>query len=506
MIDEILELIENKQYERVKDHLKTMFVQDIADLLEEIDDLESLAKVFKLLPKDKGAEVFSYVDSSVQEKLVNIMTDSELSYIIEDMYVDDAVDFLEEMPANFVDRVLKNSTKETRQSINKLLRYKEDSAGSVMTTEFLDLKEGTTISDALERIRKEGKNLETINIVYVTDKTRILKGVLSIRDILLAEPNCLVEDLMNENVIYANTSTDQEEVALMFKQYDILALPVVDNEKRLVGIVTVDDVVHIMEEEATEDIEKMAAITPNDKPYLKTSVFRIWLNRVPWLLLLMISATFTGLIITQNEAVLSGSRFGIILTACIPMLMDTGGNAGGQASATIIRGMALGEIEFKDIFKVMWKEFRTSILLGISLAIVCFLKLLFIDNLIAIPEGTLIAGVVCVAMVITVIIAKLIGCVLPMLAKKCKLDPAVMASPFITTIVDALSLIIFCNMCVALLPVWFYSVYYIHKIGEILSASRFSWEKNIAVYWYDITKIIFWESEKKNVVLLSKIH
>lgn len=453
MIDEILELIENKQYERVKDHLKTMFVQDIADLLEEIDDLESLAKVFKLLPKDKGAEVFSYVDSSVQEKLVNIMTDSELSYIIEDMYVDDAVDFLEEMPANFVDRVLKNSTKETRQNINKLLRYKEDSAGSVMTTEFLDLKEGTTISDALERIRKEGKNLETINIVYVTDKTRILKGVLSIRDILLAEPNCLVEDLMNENVIYANTSTDQEEVALMFKQYDILALPVVDNEKRLVGIVTVDDVVHIMEEEATEDIEKMAAITPNDKPYLKTSVFRIWLNRVPWLLLLMISATFTGLIITQNEAVLSGSRFGIILTACIPMLMDTGGNAGGQASATIIRGMALGEIEFKDIFKVMWKEFRTSILLGISLAIVCFLKLLFIDNLIAIPEGTLIAGVVCVAMVITVIIAKLIGCVLPMLAKKCKLDPAVMASPFITTIVDALSLIIFCNMCVALLPV-----------------------------------------------------
>lgn len=453
MNEELLKAIEEKKYDYVKVHLQELFVQDIADLLEEIEDQKVLIKVFRLLPKDIAAEVFSYVDSDVQEGLVKKMTDSELSYIIEDMYLDDAVDFLEEMPANFVDRVLKNSTKETRQQINKLLRYEEESAGSIMTTEFLDVKEGSTIASTLQRIRREGNNLETINTIFVTDKTRVIKGVLSIRDVLLANPDDIVDNLMNDNVIFANTGSDQEEIAQIFKQYDIITLPIVDTENRLVGIVTIDDIIDVMEEEATEDIEIMAAITPNDKPYLKTSVFKIWLNRIPWLLLLMLSATFTGLIITQNEAILSQSKFGIFLTASIPMIMGTGGNAGGQASATIVRGMALDEIRFKDLFSVVWKEFRVSILLGLSLAVVCFLKLLFLDNLIVVESGVLIALAVSLALVITVIIAKLVGSILPILAKKIKLDPAVIASPFITSIVDALSLIIFCQFAFLLLPI-----------------------------------------------------
>lgn len=453
MKQEIISEIENKSYVKVKQLLEQEHVPDISDLLEEIEDSLTLAKVFKLLSKDIAAEVFSYTSSETQEKLVKLFSDRELKNIIEDMYTDDLVDFIDEMPANIVERILKNATSETRNTINKFLKYEENTAGSVMTSEYLDVKSSNTVTQTINKIRKFGKDIESLSVIYVTNTSRVLEGIVSIRDILLADPEEKIEDIMRTNIIYENTNTDQEEIAKIFKQYDFLALPIVDKENRLVGIVTVDDVVHIIDEEATEDISKMNAISPNDKPYLKTNVFRIWLDRFPWLLLLMLSATFTGLIITKNEALLSKSAFGIILTACIPMLMGTGGNAGGQASATIIRGIALNEISMKDYFKVAWKEIRISILLGLSLAPVCFLKLLFLDGLHAQEGGVLCAAVVSLAMFITVVAAKVVGCSLPLIAKQCKLDPAVMASPFITTIIDSLSLLILCSLTMALLPI-----------------------------------------------------
>lgn len=452
MKQQILELLEAKKYSQLKKEFTEMLVPDIAELFEEIDNPLEVVKVFKLLPKDIGAEVFSYVDSSVQESLITAMSDKEIAFLIEDMFIDDAVDFMEEMPANIVEKVLKISTPQTRQTINKLLCYKEDTAGSVMTTEFVDLKNDFTVEQSLARIRKIGKDVETINVLYVTDRARVLKGVLSIRDLLLAPPDQKITELMEDNVIFEKTTTDQEEIAQTFKKYDILALPIVDNENRLVGIVTVDDVMEIIEEETTEDISKMAAVAPNDKPYLKTSIWKLWLNRMPWLVLLMLSSTITSLIITQNELLLSQSAYGIILTACIPMIMGTGGNAGGQASATIIRGIALDEIHFKDSLKVIWKEIRVSFMLGASLCVVCFLKLLYIDGICHEPNGYLVCAIICLAMFATIIIAKLVGSLLPLLAKKCHLDPAVMASPFITTIIDAVSLIILCTLSFALLP------------------------------------------------------
>lgn len=453
MYKKLLEQIETNKLKQVKEELKDMHVQDIADLLEHIDSPIDLIKVFKILPKDVGAEVFSYTESDIQEKLVSALSDKELGYIIEEMYIDDAVDFVEEMPANVVERILKTSTKETRALINKYLGYADDTAGTIMTPEFIDLKENQTIASCLKRIKRLGENVETINVMYITDSSRILKGVVSIRDILLADEEAKVGSIMDENVIYAETATDQEEIARLFRQYNFLALPIVDKEKRLVGIVTIDDVIDVIEEETTEDISKMAAVTPNEKPYLKTSPFRLWLNRAPWLMLLMISATFTGLIISKNEALLSNGFYGILLTACIPMMMDTGGNAGGQASATIIRGIALNEIEFKDIFKVMLKEFLTGVLLGVTLGVACFGKIMLIDGLLFHTEGVnaLSAAIISLSMTFTIIVAKLIGCVLPILAKKCKLDPAVMASPFITTIVDALSLLIYCGLALTFL-------------------------------------------------------
>lgn len=453
MYKKLLEQIESNKLKQVKEELKDMHVQDIADLLEHIESPIDLIKVFKILPKDVGAEVFSYTESDIQEKLVSALSDKELGYIIEEMYIDDAVDFVEEMPANVVERILKTSTKETRALINKYLGYAGDTAGTIMTPEFIDLKENQTIASCLKRIKRLGENVETINVMYITDSSRILKGVVSIRDILLADEEAKVGSIMDENVIYAETSTDQEEIARLFRQYNFLALPIVDKEKRLVGIVTIDDVIDVIEEETTEDISKMAAVTPNEKPYLKTSPFRLWLNRAPWLMLLMISATFTGLIISKNEALLSNGFYGILLTACIPMMMDTGGNAGGQASATIIRGIALNEIEFKDIFKVMLKEFLTGVLLGVTLGVACFGKIMLIDGLLFHTEGVnaLSAAIISLSMAFTIIVAKLIGCVLPILAKKCKLDPAVMASPFITTIVDALSLLIYCGLALTFL-------------------------------------------------------
>lgn len=451
MAEELIDLLENKDYSKVKAMLQDMLVPDIAEFLEEIENPSVLLKVFKLLPKDIGADVFSYADSKVQENLTATLSDKDLAYLIEDMYIDDAVDFIEEMPANLVEKVLKNSTPQTRKTINKFLKYEDDTAGSIMTTEYVDLKEDYTVAKALERIRKIGKDVETINVLYVTGPRRVLKGVLTIKDILLASPETLVTDLMEDNVVFETTSTDQEQVAQTFKKYDILVLPIVDKENRLVGIVTVDDVMEIIEEEATEDISKMAAVAPNDKPYLKTSIFKLWLNRVPWLALLMLSSTITSLIITHNENLLSQSAYGIILTACIPMIMGTGGNAGGQASATIIRGIALDEISFKDIIKVIWKEIRLAVMLGLTLSVLCFFKILYLDGVYKQPQGYLVAGVICLAMFITITISKIVGSALPLLAKKCKLDPAVMASPFITTIIDAVSLLILCGLSFAIL-------------------------------------------------------
>lgn len=451
MAEELIDLLENKDYSKVKAMLQDMLVPDIAEFLEEIENPSVLLKVFKLLPKDIGADVFSYADSKVQENLTATLSDKDLAYLIEDMYIDDAVDFIEEMPANLVEKVLKNSTPQTRKTINKFLKYEDDTAGSIMTTEYVDLKEDYTVAKALERIRKIGKDVETINVLYVTGPRRVLKGVLTIKDILLASPETLVTDLMEDNVVFETTSTDQEQVAQTFKKYDILVLPIVDKENRLVGIVTVDDVMEIIEEEATEDISKMAAVAPNDKPYLKTSIFKLWLNRVPWLALLMLSSTITSLIITHNENLLSQSAYGIILTACIPMIMGTGGNAGGQASATIIRGIALDEISFKDIIKVIWKEIRLAVMLGLTLSVLCFFKILYLDGVYKQPQGYLVAGVICLVMFITITISKIVGSALPLLAKKCKLDPAVMASPFITTIIDAVSLLILCGLSFAIL-------------------------------------------------------
>lgn len=453
MYKELLEQIETNQFKEVKSALVEMHVQDIADLLEQVDPPKNLVKVFKLLPKDMGAEVFSYIESDIQKKLVDALSDKDLSFLVEEMYIDDAVDFVAEMPANIVERTLKASTKETRQLINKYLGYGPETAGSIMTPEFIDLKEQMTKEACLKRIKKLGEDVETINVLYVTDSARVLKGVLSIRQLLLADDDTTVGEIMHDNVVFAETSTDQEEISNLFKQYDFLALPIVDSEKRLVGIVTIDDVIEVIEEETTEDISKMAATTPNEKPYLKTSTFKLWINRVPWLVLLLVSSTFTGLIISKNETLLSTGIYGILLTACMPMIMGTGGNAGGQASATIIRSIVLNEISFKDLFKVMWKEFRLSLLLGFSLAVVCFGKIMLIDGLLFNTPGVdwLSALVISAAMFLAIVMAKIVGCTLPLIAKKCKLDPAVVASPFITTILDTLSLLVYCQLALAFL-------------------------------------------------------
>lgn len=375
--------------------------------------------------------------------IITALSDKEAANIIDNLMADDATDFLEEMPANIVKKLLANASPETRRDINHLLRYPEDCAGSIMTVEYVDLKENITVQDAIERIRKVGVDSETINICYVLDSKRTLVGTVALRYLLLSPADAVIGDIMHENVISLHTLMDQEEVARQFQKYDFTSMPVVDNENRLVGIVTVDDVVDILQEEATEDIEKMAAIVPSDKPYMKTGTFETWKKRIPWLLLLMISATFTGRIITSFE---NSLRRYVVLTAFIPMLMDTGGNAGGQASVTIIRGLSLNEIEFGDVFRVIWKEIRVAFFCGITLAAANFIKLLFLDRV-----GVQVATIVCLTLLITVLIAKLVGCSLPMFAKKIGFDPAVMASPFITTIVDAISLMVYFQIAAILL-------------------------------------------------------
>lgn len=438
--------IEHNQYAKIRVGIEDMNEADIADMIEELElSTPEMIKLFRMLPKGIAADVFSFLPIEVEQTIITSLTDREAANIIENLFADDAADLMEEMPANVVKRLLAQTTPETRRDINHLLRYPEDSAGSIMTVEFVDLKENQTVTEAIERIRKIGLNKETINTCYVTNQYRKIRGTISLRMLLLSEASDRIGDLMEENVITINTMMDQEEVAHQFQKYDFDAMPVVDSENRLVGIITVDDIMDIIEQEATEDIEMMAAITPTDKPYMKTTVFETWKKRIPWLLLLMISATFTGKIIMTYENALASYA---VLTAYIPMFMDTGGNAGGQASVTIIRGISLGEIEFSDIFRVIWREVRVAVLCGITLAVVNFAKLLLLDGV-----AVQVAWIVCLTMVITVIVAKLVGCSLPILAKKIGFDPAVMASPFITTIVDAVSLIIYFQIATRILGI-----------------------------------------------------
>ena len=433
-LDEIKELLENKQYTSLRQALTELNDADIAVILENLDEEECL-KVFRILPKSMAADVFSYLELENQQMIITSLAEKEAAGIINNLMADDATDLLEEMPASIVKRLLANATPEVRRDINHLLQYPEDSAGSIMTVEFLDLKEHLTVQESIERIRKQGVDSETINICYVLDQSRMLIGTVALRYLLLSEPDAIIGEIMHENVISVNTLMDQEEVARQFQKYDFTAMPVVDNENRLVGIITVDDIVDILQEEATEDIEKMAAITPSDKPYLRTGIWETWKNRIPWLLLLMLSATFTGSIIASFEDALSSC---VILTAYMPMLMGAGGNAGSQSSVAIIRSLSLNEVRFKDWLRVLWKESGVAILCGITLAIANFGKLMIFDHV-----TLAVALVVSVSLALTVLIAKIVGCMLPMLAKKIGFDPAVMASPFITTIVDALSLLIY---------------------------------------------------------------
>lgn len=438
------EYLDKKQYVKMREWMSELNDADIAVMIEKLEE-EEMLKVFRILPKDMAADIFSYLPIEVEQYIITSLSEREAARIIDNLMADDAADFLEEMPANIVKKLLINASPETRRDINHLLRYPEDSAGSIMTVEFVDLKEGQTVTQAIERIRKLGVDSETINICYVLDNQRKLKGTIALRYLLLTNPDNKIGDIMHENVISIHTLMDQEEVARQFQKYDFTAMPVVDNEDRLVGIITVDDVVDILQEEATEDIEKMAAIVPSDKPYMKTSVFDIWKNRIPWLLFLMISATFTGKIIASFEKALSVY---VVLTTFIPMLMDTGGNAGGQASVTIIRGLSLREIEFSDYLKVLWKEMRVALMCGITLAAANFLKLILIDKV-----SLMVSAVVCLTLIIAVFLAKVVGSMLPMAAKKLGFDPAVMASPFITTIVDALSLLVYFRIATLLLGI-----------------------------------------------------
>lgn len=451
LLEEIEEMIERKRYAQLRDLLVTLEAADIALLMEELPE-GILPLLFRLLPKEQAAEVFVELDSDVQEMLISGFSNTELKEVLDELYLDDTVDIVEEMPANVVKRILKHSDPETRKSINEILKYPEDSTGSIMTTEFVDLKETMTVEDAFKRIRRTGPDKETINICYVIDEGRHLIGLLSIRTLLLAEEDDVIGDIMETNLISVHTLDDQETTARTLSKYDFLALPVVDTETRLVGIVTVDDAMDVLQDEVTEDIEKMAAILPSDKPYLKTGVFETWKARTPWLLILMLSATFTGIILTHFENSLAACA---ILTSFIPMLSGTGGNSGTQASTAVIRALSLGEVRFSDLPKVVWKEFRVSIVCGICLAGANFVKMMVVDHwLMHNPAVTpLVALVVCLTLVGTVLCAKLVGCSLPILAEKIGFDPAVMASPFISTIVDSLSLLVYFRFATLLLGI-----------------------------------------------------
>ncbi len=455
-MNEIMEYLGSKQYAALRDYLDTLNPADIAEAIEALLDedkisLDDLPKIYRLLPKDIAADTFVEMNPDMQEALIKALTDKELREVVDDMFLDDTVDIIEEMPANVVKRILANVDAETRKNINRILDYPEDSAGSIMTIEYVELREDMTVAEAFDRIRKTGIEKETIYICYVTSRKKLV-GLVSVKDLLLADPSAVIGDIMETDVISVTTMDDKEVVAQTLSKYDFTALPVTDKEGRLVGIVTVDDAIDVLTEEATEDIEKMAAITPSEHPYLRSSVIEIWKQRIPWLLLLMISATFTGLIITGFENALSAQ---VVLTAFIPMIMDTGGNSGSQASVTIIRGLSLGDIDLSDIKEVIWKEIRIAMLCSGCIAVVAFIKMMLVDRMLLgnTDLTPIVALVVCLTLICTVVIAKLVGCTLPLAAKKLGFDPAVMASPFITTIVDALSLLVYMNLATAILHI-----------------------------------------------------
>lgn len=438
----LLRMLEEKKYATMRDILVTMNPSDIAAIFEDLEERQ-IPLMFRLLTKEQAAETFVEMEPDAQELLIRSFSDNELKEIVDELYVDDAADLVEEMPANVVKRILQQADPEMRKSINQILRYPDYSAGSIMTTEYVSLRPTMTVEEAILRIRRQGIDKETIYTCYVTGPDRTLMGLVTVKDLLLSEDDeTLIQDIMLTNLIFVNTQTDQEEVAQMLSKYNFLALPVVDTESRMVGIVTFDDAMDVMEDEATEDMEIMAGMTPSEKSYLKSTPIDLFRHRIPWLMLLMVSATFTGMIISAFEDALSLLP---ALTAFIPMLMDTGGNCGSQSSVTVIRALSLDELKFNDLAKVVWKEIRTAVLCGVILAVVCFLKILLVDRLLMGNESIslLVDGVICLTLAVTVLIAKVVGCMLPLLAKKLGFDPAVMASPFITTIVDALSLLVY---------------------------------------------------------------
>ena len=447
----LMQLVEQRQYRRLREELAQMNEVDIAEFLDELD-VEQEILVFRLLPKDMAAEVFTYLENADdQEKLIGALSDRELREVLDELYLDDTVDLIEDMPANVVSRILRNTDASTRSQINQLLNYPKDSAGSIMTTEFVDLHPDATVEQSFARIRKVGLDKETVYTCYVT-QNRVLLGVVTVRRMLLSAYETRIGDIMETNVLSVNTHEDKEDVAQLFSKYDLSAIPVVDGEDRLVGIITFDDAMDVIEEETTEDFEKMAAILPSDKPYLKTGVFETWRSRVPWLLLLMLSATFSGMIITHFESVLASC---VVLTSFITMLSGTGGNSGSQSSVAVIRALSLGEVEFSDMFAVVWKELRVALLCGVCLGAANFVKMMLVDRLLmGNGEVTVpVALVVCCTLVLTVLCAKIVGCTLPMAAEKIGIDPAVMAAPFITTIVDALSLLIYFAIAVQVLGI-----------------------------------------------------
>lgn len=439
--EQIEELLKNRKFAALSKILKELNPADVAALMHSMPE-EDLPVVFRILPKELAAETFAELDGDVQELLIKSFSDKELRAVMDELFVDDAVDMIEEMPANVVSRILRNTDADTRKVINSILKYPEDSAGSIMTIEYVYLRKDMTVKDAFRRIRQVGVDKETIYTCYVTENRKLI-GTITVKDLLLSADDCVIEDIMDSHVIFVDAYEDKEIVAENFRKYGLLAMPVVDKEERLVGIVTFDDAMDVIQEENTEDIEKMAAIMPTDKPYLKTGVFETWKKRIPWLLLLMVSATFTSSILSHFEEALAAQS---VLIAFIPMLMDTGGNAGGQASVTIIRGLSLNEISMGDILKILWKEIRVAVICGITLAIVSFGKVLLIDRV-----SVTVAAVISATMLMTVLVSKIVGCTLPVLAKRIGFDPAVMASPFITTIVDALSLMIYFKIATVVL-------------------------------------------------------
>jgi len=442
LLEQWQDLLENRALRELKALLSEANEVDVAEFMAELPP-DKTVLVFRMLPKEMASDVFANLEPDDQQVIISAATDREVSELVEEMYVDDAVDMLEELPANVVKRVLKTARPDTRQVINQFLNYPDNSVGSIMTAEFIDLKKTMTVGQAITRIRRSGDESESIYTCYVTDDRRVLEGVVTLRELLLARDDQPVAELMSTDPIAARTTQDQEEAVQQIMRYDFISLPVVDQEGRLVGVVTVDDVMDVMEEEATEDIEKMAAILPSDKPYFQTGVVETWKHRIPWLLLLMVSATFTGTILGIFENALAANA---ALTLFIPMLMDTGGNSGSQASVTIIRAMSIGDVEFRDILRVLWKELRVAVLCAATLGAVVFAKVIVLDR-----KGTMVAAVVALTIFLTIVIAKLVGCTLPMMAKKLGFDPAVMASPFITTVVDALSLLVYFAVATQLL-------------------------------------------------------